>query len=659
MLELRYRGLRSPHKIKLGVSGLRARVRGGPRQGRRRHRDRQGLERLRRRQRRLHAAARAAARRGPRHRDAGPHHRPVPPLLRAHGRPAAAHGAVDRGRRGRPRRRPRGRHGGLAGHRGRPRRADGAARRRVRGRVARHARGPGEAAPVRVLRQRARRRPTRRSRTSPERGQSRPATADERDDAARRRTTNPSWSPEPDWRCAHDRAGDASSWSRRCCRSRPTSRRSAAPRRCSDGDQVALFRLVDGRVLAVQQHDPFSDAYVISRGIVGSRSVDDVEVPTVASPMYKQVFDLDDGPVPGRRRQGARPGPGRRPAHLAGPGARRARGGGLVTTMLGLELTGRRVLVVGGGPVAARRVQSLLADAARVVVVAPQLCEVLARPAPLGPDRVARPRGGGVRPRRCLARAHRHGRPRDGRRRARVGHGAPDVLRRRRLAAPTARPARPRPPSRATSWWASSRRARRTRGARIAVRDAVAAQLREGRVDLRHRRAHAGRVVLVGGGPGDVGLLTLAGRRALAEADVVVTDRLGSGRRARRAGARRRGHRRRQDARPPPGAAARDRPDPRRAGAAGPRRRPAQGRRPVRVRPRRRGGARLPGGRRARRGDPRGEQRVRRAGRRRHPADAPRHGRCRARDERARRLVVGRPHGPAGRRRAPSSSSWG
>ena len=39
----------------------------------------------------------------------------------------------------------------------------------------------------------------------------------------------------------------------------------------ADGDQVALFRLVDDRVLAVQQHDPFSDAYVISRGIVGSR----------------------------------------------------------------------------------------------------------------------------------------------------------------------------------------------------------------------------------------------------------------------------------------------------------------------------------------------------------------------------------------------------
>lgn len=62
-----------------------------------------------------------------------------------------------------------------------------------------------------------------------------------------------------------------------------------------DGRQVALFRLVDDSVRAVQQHDPFSDAYVIARGIVGSRTVDGVVVPTVASPMYKQVFDLVSG----------------------------------------------------------------------------------------------------------------------------------------------------------------------------------------------------------------------------------------------------------------------------------------------------------------------------------------------------------------------------
>ncbi|ACQ81043.1 nitrite reductase (NAD(P)H), small subunit [Beutenbergia cavernae DSM 12333] len=58
-----------------------------------------------------------------------------------------------------------------------------------------------------------------------------------------------------------------------------------------DGVQVALFRLTDDRVLAVQQRDPYSGANVISRGIVGTRG----GVPTVAGPMYKQVFDLATG----------------------------------------------------------------------------------------------------------------------------------------------------------------------------------------------------------------------------------------------------------------------------------------------------------------------------------------------------------------------------
>jgi nitrite reductase (NADH) small subunit len=61
-----------------------------------------------------------------------------------------------------------------------------------------------------------------------------------------------------------------------------------------DGHQVALFRVVDeqgDRVYAVSHHDPFSEANVIARGIVGS-SGDRV---TVASPMFKQVFDLASG----------------------------------------------------------------------------------------------------------------------------------------------------------------------------------------------------------------------------------------------------------------------------------------------------------------------------------------------------------------------------
>ncbi|OZB50420.1 MAG: nitrite reductase (NAD(P)H) small subunit [Cellulomonas sp. 14-74-6] len=58
-----------------------------------------------------------------------------------------------------------------------------------------------------------------------------------------------------------------------------------------DGAQVALFRVGDREVLAVQQLDPYSGAHVMSRGIVGSRA----GAVTVASPMYKQVFDLRTG----------------------------------------------------------------------------------------------------------------------------------------------------------------------------------------------------------------------------------------------------------------------------------------------------------------------------------------------------------------------------
>ena len=77
------------------------------------------------------------------------------------------------------------------------------------------------------------------------------------------------------------------------------------------GEQVALFRTFDGSLYAIGNQDPFTGAFVLSRGIVGTRG----EIPTVASPLHKQVFDLrtgaclDDGsrhvPVfPVRRRDG-------------------------------------------------------------------------------------------------------------------------------------------------------------------------------------------------------------------------------------------------------------------------------------------------------------------------------------------------------------------
>jgi nitrite reductase (NADH) small subunit len=63
--------------------------------------------------------------------------------------------------------------------------------------------------------------------------------------------------------------------------------------------QVALFRLPEdpayaahgGQVYAVQNLDPFSTAHVMSRGIVGTRAGE----PTVAAPVYKQVFSLVTG----------------------------------------------------------------------------------------------------------------------------------------------------------------------------------------------------------------------------------------------------------------------------------------------------------------------------------------------------------------------------
>lgn len=57
------------------------------------------------------------------------------------------------------------------------------------------------------------------------------------------------------------------------------------------GDQVALFRLDIDEIAAIGNLDPYSGAQVLARGIVGSRA----EAVFVASPMYKQPFDLRTG----------------------------------------------------------------------------------------------------------------------------------------------------------------------------------------------------------------------------------------------------------------------------------------------------------------------------------------------------------------------------
>jgi nitrite reductase (NADH) small subunit len=56
------------------------------------------------------------------------------------------------------------------------------------------------------------------------------------------------------------------------------------------GEQIAIFR-VDDQVFAISNYDPFSQAYVLARGIVGDRK----GVLKVASPIYKQSFSVATG----------------------------------------------------------------------------------------------------------------------------------------------------------------------------------------------------------------------------------------------------------------------------------------------------------------------------------------------------------------------------
>ncbi len=58
-----------------------------------------------------------------------------------------------------------------------------------------------------------------------------------------------------------------------------------------DGVAVAIFRTHDGNLYAISNHDPVSQASVMSRGIVGSRG----DIPCVMSPMHKQAYDLRTG----------------------------------------------------------------------------------------------------------------------------------------------------------------------------------------------------------------------------------------------------------------------------------------------------------------------------------------------------------------------------
>lgn len=79
-------------------------------------------------------------------------------------------------------------------------------------------------------------------------------------------------------------------WARVCPLDRLTPGRGRAA--LVDGQQIAVFRLSgDPELYAIGNRDPFSGAHVLSRGIVGDAG----GVPKVASPVYKQSFDLRTG----------------------------------------------------------------------------------------------------------------------------------------------------------------------------------------------------------------------------------------------------------------------------------------------------------------------------------------------------------------------------
>jgi uroporphyrin-III C-methyltransferase/precorrin-2 dehydrogenase/sirohydrochlorin ferrochelatase len=194
------------------------------------------------------------------------------------------------------------------------------------------------------------------------------------------------------------------------------------------------------------------------------------------------------------------------------------------TYPLVLDVAGRRAVVVGGGPVAARRAAGLAAAEADVVVVAPYVCEDLhdlvddGTVAWVPRDYVGGDLDGawlvhtatGDAATDDLVAAHAEG--------ARVWCVRADDA--AASAAWTPAVARHGTVTVAVTAGGDPRRAR-------ALREAIAVALETGDLPVRHhRRASAGRVALVGGGPGDPGLVTTRGRRLLAEADVVVVDRL-------------------------------------------------------------------------------------------------------------------------------------
>ncbi len=189
--------------------------------------------------------------------------------------------------------------------------------------------------------------------------------------------------------------------------------------------------------------------------------------------------------------------------------------------LVGLDLGGRRVVVVGGGAVAQRRLAGLLAAGADVEVIAPHVTPAVE---------------GMAHELRWTARPYRDG-DLDGAWYAVACTDDPAVnaavageAQRAKVfcvraddapAGSAVTPAVGRHDG-LTVGVLAGRRPRRSAAVRTALVEALAA----GVVDDAAEPIRPG-VALVGGGPGDPELITVRGRRLLARADVVITDRLG------------------------------------------------------------------------------------------------------------------------------------
>jgi uroporphyrin-III C-methyltransferase/precorrin-2 dehydrogenase/sirohydrochlorin ferrochelatase len=190
--------------------------------------------------------------------------------------------------------------------------------------------------------------------------------------------------------------------------------------------------------------------------------------------------------------------------------------------LLGLRLRGRRVVVAGGGAVASRRVPALLDAGADVLVVSPEITGSLEDLALAGRIRWAR---------RHFAAGDCAGAwlvcacTDDGAVNAAIAAEA-EAMRIWCVRADDAEASAAWTPASGVAGdvrvGVLSGDPRRSAG----IRDAIIGGLRSGTLGARRGRGHRSGVALVGGGPGDPGLITVRGRQLLAEADVVVTDRL-------------------------------------------------------------------------------------------------------------------------------------